>query len=53
MAPAPDDITRLPLDQLDQLGVLAAAGDPDVEIVDAALDRNADHGANTEEEMAQ
>jgi len=44
------DITALPLAQLDELGILAAADRPNVEIVDAAIDFNAEHGHNTEAE---
>lgn len=39
------------LEELDAWNVELWADDPDVEFVDAPLDRNAKHGQNTEEEM--
>lgn len=40
------DLTKLPLSELDQLGVIAASGYGD-ETVDAAVDRNPPHGGES------
>jgi hypothetical protein len=37
--------------ELDLLTALMIADDPDVELVDAAIDHNPDHGTNDAEEM--
>lgn len=46
------DLTRLPLVQLDELGILAAGGYDNVEIVETSIDHNAEHGINAEPEMS-
>lgn len=51
-SPEPTDLTQLPLEVLDALGVIAADG-TDVEIVDTHIDHNAEHGVNTEEETTR
>ena len=47
------DLSTLATDELDGLAEFEHDGDPDVEFIDApAEDPDAEHGANTEDEMS-